>query len=66
MLIANKSEEPGEYELIGPEQDNCQDWASEVMMECERLRAERAKATGVDPELEYVWGRVLSRPSRVE
>lgn len=60
--IANKSEDPGEYELIGPEQNNCQDWASEVMMEYERLRAERAKATGVDPELEYVWGRVLSRP----
>lgn len=60
--IANKSEEPGEYELMGPEQNNCQDWASEVMMEYERLRAEKAKATGLDPETEYVWGRVLTQP----
>jgi YD repeat-containing protein len=59
--IAYNSKDPAPYELLGPGQHNCQDWASEVMMEYERLRSIVARETGVDPESEFVWNQLLNR-----
>jgi hypothetical protein len=60
---------PGPYSLLGDTffdklfgvgQNNCQDWTDEVLAEYERLRAEEARDTGVDPEEEFVWQRLLN------
>ena len=51
----------GKYHLTGKKQNNCQDWAYRVQLTYERLRGERLKATGKDPELEYIWQRLLAK-----
>jgi len=52
---------PDDYQLLGSEQYNCQDWVSDVLAEYERLRNIKTRTTGVDPETEFVWQKILSR-----
>lgn len=53
--------EPEDYQLLGDDQYNCQDWVSDVLAEYERLRYLRTRATGIDPETEFVWQKILDR-----
>jgi RHS repeat-associated protein len=52
------SEESGPY---APFNNNCQDWADRVMEEYERRRLEEVRETGVDPERQFIWNRLLGR-----
>jgi RHS repeat-associated protein len=56
-------QQPGEYQASGANasQNNCHDWADRVMEEYERRRLEETRRTGVDPERQFVWNRLLNQ-----
>jgi RHS repeat-associated protein len=60
--IEENREDPGKYWLWGPGQNNCQDWVEEVMRDYERIRSEKARRTGEDPEQAYVLDRLFDDP----
>ena len=57
--IEHASQHLEEYDLF---QNNCQDWTDRVLEDYERLRQEEFTETGLDPEVEFVWNRLVGRP----